>query len=1085
MALTGERFFITGGALPQDAPSYVLREADRLLYASLCDGEFCYILDTRQSGKSSLKVRAAIRLRQESVTVVDLDLTRIGQPTLPDQWYYGLLLDIGDQLNLVEPLREFWRMHKTEVAPLQRWFMALRQVVLEQTPGQLVLFIDEIDAVRSLSFSTDEFFAGIRECYHRRPLDPAYERLTLCLLGVAVPADLIRDVRTTPFNIGRRIELKDFTLEEATSLAGGLQPLVLTPTTLSSLPPSLDREGDLDLLNRILFWTGGHPYLTQRLCRAIAEYLSASPQNSRTPPLAPCLVDRLCAELFLTAGAREIDDNLAFVSNRILHSSGDMAALLTLYRQVWSGRRIRDDSANPLISELKMAGIVRVQQGRLQVRNRIYRHVFDSRWVQERMPEAEVQRQRAAYRQGLIRASSIYGMVTLAICGLALATLRQKQIADRNANHARTAETHARIEAARANLEAANARRQLYFANMELAPREWENSRVGHLLQLLEETKNNENRNWEWNYWNRVCHSELLTLPQAREVASVAISPDGTCMAIPDGDTLLVCDAATGHRIRSIGEGYQTGNINAVAYSPDGRCLATGNGDRTVRLWDPQSGRLLLTFRGQKEPVSMLSFSVHGKRLLTTSFNSRLSEVWDAQTGRNLLTLPHVGVVALSPDGQQAVTGGNDGTVRVWSVDTGRQLASWPGNNSDITSIVFSPDGRRVATGSQDGMARVWGVAGAQALLTLKHANDRIAVAFSSDSKRLLTSGYDGTVKVWDAQTGRLLLTLRHPAEVETGSFFPDGQRIVTVSGRETVRVWDAWKDRHALVFPAHRGFVLALAFSPDGKRMVTSGKDSVAKVWDTATYRKLLDLPGHASTINSVAYSPDGKRIVTGSNDATARVWDAQTGSVLRVLKGGAGWVNSVAWSPDGRYIATGHNENIAKVWDARTGREVRTLRGHTDHVLSVAFSPDSRHLVTAGADYRAKVWDMTGGHESLSVKEYNWLWAAAFSPDGRNIVIGCQDDSAKVYDIVTRRERLTLQGHTANVRAVAFSPDGKRIVTGSHDGTLRMWDAVSGRETLLLAHPPAIYTVAFSPDGRRIATGGVGGSVQIWSAD
>src|SRR5205085_11483007 len=89
-------------------------------------------------------------------------------------------------------------------------------------PGRLVIFVDEIDAVRSLPFSTDEFFAAIRECYNRRTQDSTFERLTFCLLGVATPSDLIQDTRTTPFNIRRRIELTDFTAAAAAPLAGGL-----------------------------------------------------------------------------------------------------------------------------------------------------------------------------------------------------------------------------------------------------------------------------------------------------------------------------------------------------------------------------------------------------------------------------------------------------------------------------------------------------------------------------------------------------------------------------------------------------------------------------------------------------------------------------------------------------------------------------------------------------------------------------------------------------------------------------------------------------------------------------------------------
>ena len=122
------------------------------------------------------------------------------------------------------------------------------------TAGRVVIFVDELDVVRSLPFSTDEFFAAIRECYTRRTEDLEFERLTFCLLGVATPSDLIRDTRITPFNIGRRIELNDFTAQEAAPLVSGLK------VELSMTAPAT--------LDRILYWTNGHPYLTQRLCQA-------------------------------------------------------------------------------------------------------------------------------------------------------------------------------------------------------------------------------------------------------------------------------------------------------------------------------------------------------------------------------------------------------------------------------------------------------------------------------------------------------------------------------------------------------------------------------------------------------------------------------------------------------------------------------------------------------------------------------------------------------------------------------------------------------------------------------------------------
>jgi hypothetical protein len=427
-------FYVTGGTLRRDAPSYVARRADEDLYNGLTEGRFCYVLTPRQMGKSSLMVRTAARLREAGVNVAVLDLTAIGKNLTAEQWYDGLLGELGHQINLEDQLEDFCLNHE-RLGPLQRWMRAIREVVLPLRPGRVVIFLDEIDSVRSLPFSTDEFFAGIREFYNRRTEDPEMSRLTFCLLGVATPSDLIRDTRTTPFNIGQRIELNDFNETEAAPLARGL---------------GRDDAPGAKLLQRILYWTGGHPYLTQRLCLTVAE--------DRTVD-GPAGVDRLCEGLFLSHRARERDDNLLFVRERLLRSEADLAALLDLYSQVRKGKPVLDQETSPFAGVLRLSGVVRVADGHLKVRNRIYERVFDSGWVKANMPDAELQRQRAAYRKGLVRATAVAGVVVAVIASLAFYAFTQS-------SKAREAARRADLNLQQANANAAEAEKMRQLAEI-------------------------------------------------------------------------------------------------------------------------------------------------------------------------------------------------------------------------------------------------------------------------------------------------------------------------------------------------------------------------------------------------------------------------------------------------------------------------------------------------------------------------------------------------------------------------------------------------------------------------------------------
>ncbi|MFM7322670.1 MAG: AAA-like domain-containing protein [Armatimonadota bacterium] len=375
-------FYVAGGNVPPDAACYVERQADRELLETLAGGGTCHLLDTRQVGKSSLMSRAGARLRAQGARVATVDLTAIGWNVTPRQWYAGVAEQAGASIDEETSAEDAFRSNDA-ISPVRALFRLLENWV-ENNPRPLVLLIDEIDAVRSLPFPTDEFFAGIRALHNARAERPHLARLGICMAGSTTPESLIRDPRTTPFNIGRRIEPTDFTPLEAEPLAQGLG------------------DGGRHLLDRILHWTGGHPYLTQVLCRETAMQQVGRPTHVD--------VDRTADRLFFADTAVDTEPNLNFVANRML--DGPRRKTLDLYEWVLRGR-VSAEQDGDAADTLRLSGIVRVQDGRLAVRNRIYERVFGRTWLEHHLPASERQWQRALFRRTVLRIAAAVLLVAV------------------------------------------------------------------------------------------------------------------------------------------------------------------------------------------------------------------------------------------------------------------------------------------------------------------------------------------------------------------------------------------------------------------------------------------------------------------------------------------------------------------------------------------------------------------------------------------------------------------------------------------------------------------------------------------------
>ncbi len=1002
-----------------------------------------------------------------------------------------------------------WIRERELLSPVQRFAEFIETVVLKEIDAPIVIFVEEIDRLLSLKFGMDDFFGLVRSFFEDRPTKPDYNRLTFSFLGVATPTDLIQSHNTSAFNIGYAVEMAGFTLTEALPLMQGLASKVANPQ---------------DYLEKAVKWTGGQPFLIQRLLGMMEKELTgiAPPEN-----IAVWVENLVQGRIVTNWESQDAPPHLTTIRDRVISVEEKLRGrMLGCYQQVLADGELKDDRSEER-SKLRLTGLVVRRDGRLVSYNPIYGAVFNNSWVEGQLADLRPEFYGSAFRawrdaeegrnQGFLLRGQALEEAEVWARGKRLSDVDEQFLREsREFERFETSQQLAATEEANAILVAAerkasnrvkagsvvlamallaavvagvSANMFINESNIEVA-----DTRKDAQAKLKDANQKVDFANKEAELIGKNAEKEKRDAAQTvREaVAKKKEADEKVESAQKDVESAKAELANVSQESQEKVAAAQAKIVDAegkvkVALDEQAKAaLAVKDATDDIKIADVRLKSLDAKgdFQGDQVFDALLKAVSAGQKLkdldpsiwerdkastkmLVTANLSRF--VYGIQEKNRIAANSYL--VVLSPDGKTIASGSDDNTVKLWNLE-GKELQSFKGHSSIVTSVAFSPDGKTIASASYDNTVKLWSLDG-KVLQTLNSHRDSVtSVVFSPDGKTIASASVDKTVKLWNLDGTELQTLKGHRGIVYSIVFSPDGKTIASASADKTVKLWSL-DGTELQIFNGHSGIVESIVFSPDGKTIASASADKTVKLWSLngTELQTFTDSNG----VRSVIFSSDGKIIVTVNDNNTAKLWNLEKRR-LQTFKGNS----SITFSPNGKTIASVSDDyKIVKLWSL-DGREMQTFQGHNDRVWNVAFSPDGKTIASASDDKTVKLWNIDGRELQTFRGHNDRVWDVAFSPDGKTIASASGDKTLKLWSL-DGRELQTFRGHKSHVYKVAFSPDGKMIASGSNDDTVKLW-SLDGRELRTFTGG---NSVAFSPDGKMIATSNADNAVKLWSID
>jgi WD40 repeat protein len=583
-------------------------------------------------------------------------------------------------------------------------------------------------------------------------------------------------------------------------------------------------------------------------------------------------------------------------------------------------------------------------------------------------------------------------------------------------------------------------------------------------------------------------------------------------------------------------------NVTAAAFSPDGRTVATASRDGTLSLWEVQSGKERVRFRGHAGAVLVVAFAPGGERLISGGADGTV-RCWRVphlpgtdeflageETRCFRLCREEVQALALSTDGSTAAAGTADGVLVVWDLNRdqqrhrftqegqvyclalsadGKQLAAnqaargavlWDAVKGEvrhrlgagvIASLAFSPDGRTLAAGYQYDRLGLWDTCRGTEKRVLsggEHSQSYgvLSACYSADGRQLATGGTDNVVRVWDAETGRQTSVAKgHGDNVMAVAFDGDGKRLISGGADNSVRLWDAATGRNLASEREPAMPLISASLSPDGRMLAFLSSSNRLAVWDTSIGRKQT-LPDMLNGVlaRAAAFCPLGQTLAVAGADGRLRFCDLAARTVLSAERESPRRLEHLIWSRDGKTLASYGPDHHIDLWDPRKAELLQHMGLQEEAYLALAFDRQNERLATASEADAIRLWDRATGQEKAPiVGRFAGALALSFSADGRSLCAAGCDGRVRLWELAANQVRYSFPREGTEITAAAFTPDGRFLATGSGDGAVRLWDTTAGKERhVFRGHRGPITMLAFAAQSPLLASSSRDTTAIVW---